>query len=215
MKRFLSESLEEYEESEFRDLDLPQRRIVCNRFYECRFHNCNFNEVTFENCRFVDCEFSVCNLSLVGFRKNCGFVDTRFTGSKMVGINWNEVSWPDIQLASPLQFDECDISSSTFMGLSLREMVVTRCRARDVDFREAVLSHADFTYTDLMKSLFNGTDLTEADFVNATNYSIDVAFNGVFFQCLMVVEPVAHRCEIEVPEAREGKNYVEESGNEE
>ncbi|MEE8398304.1 MAG: pentapeptide repeat-containing protein [Desulfobacterales bacterium] len=177
MKRFLSDALEEYEERDFKDLDLSHRSMTSNRFYECDFHNCNLSEANLKDCRFVECRFSVCNLSLVKFREDCSFVDTVFESSKMVGIDWTAVSWPAVKLASPIQFRECDISMSLFTGLSLKEIAITKCRARDVDFEEADLTQADFAGTDLLKSRFIHTNLTEANFTHADSYSIDITVN--------------------------------------
>lgn len=179
MKRFLSKILEEYEEEDFEDLNLSRQAIISNRFYECTFKNCDFSEAVFQECRFVDCKFSICNLSLIAFKEDCSFINTSFLRCKMIGIIWPNVSWPNIQPSSPLLFNDCDISLSSFQGLNLREIAITKCRAIDVDFRDAVLAESDFADTDLMKSLFNHTDLTSANFVDATNYSIDVTSNKV------------------------------------
>ena len=179
MKRLLSKILEEYEEEDFEDLKLSHQTVLSNRFYECTFTNCDFSEAAFQECRFVDCKFSICNLSMIAFNSDCTFVDTAFVGSKMIGINWPNVSWPNIQPSSPLLFEDCDISMSSFQGLDLKEMQITKCRARDVDFEDAVLAESDFAGTDLMKSLFNHTDLTKTNFVTAANYSIDITSNNV------------------------------------
>lgn len=179
LKRFLSETLEEYEEEDFADLDLSRQTVMSNRFYECSFKNCDLSEAVLQECRFVDCTFSICNLSMIAFKNDCTFLDTSFLGSKMIGINWPNVSWPNVQPSSPLMFDDCDISFSSFGGLTLKEIAITKCRARDVDFQDAIMAESDFADTDLMRSLFNHTDLTEANFVTATNYSIDVRSNRV------------------------------------
>jgi len=48
-----------------------------------------------------------------------------------------------------------------------------------VDFREARLRAADLTFSDFSSALFGRTDLSEADFSEATNYDIDVLNNVV------------------------------------
>ncbi|WP_420844648.1 pentapeptide repeat-containing protein [Legionella cardiaca] len=53
------------------------------------------------------------------------------------------------------------------------------CKAHDIDFREANLNHASFVGTDLQNSLFMHTNLKQADFTNAINYSIDIHCNTV------------------------------------
>ena len=59
------------------------------------------------------------------------------------------------------------------------EVVIVECKAHDVDFREARLAEASFTYTDFAHSLFHNTDLSGADFTEATNYSIDIQANQI------------------------------------
>ena len=63
------------------------------------------------------------------------------------------------------------------MGLSLEELVLDHCRVREVDFREANLSRARCTGSEFGLSLFNRTNLTGADFSDATDFDIDVLHN--------------------------------------
>jgi uncharacterized protein YjbI with pentapeptide repeats len=49
---------------------------------------------------------------------------------------------------------------------------MVECVAKGVDFADADLSQADCGHTDFGESRFLHTDLTEADFVGATNYAI-------------------------------------------
>jgi len=53
------------------------------------------------------------------------------------------------------------------------------CIAHDVDFREAVLSRANFKLTDFEKSQFVHTKLCAADFTEAHSYSIDPTQNDI------------------------------------
>jgi uncharacterized protein YjbI with pentapeptide repeats len=168
----------EYEEQTFLNLCLNQNEIRSKRFYECDFIDCDLSEAIFSNCRFIECKFAECNLSLVKL-KNSSFVNTYFENSKVIGVNWLEASWPTVELFCPIEFFRCDLSHSTFFGLSLREIRLTECLAKDVDFREADLTEADLTHTDFTGSLFMETNLTRADFSDAINYHIDVGFNKV------------------------------------
>lgn len=168
----------EYEEQTFLNLCLSQNEIHSKKFYECDFIDCDLSEAVFNNCRFIECKFAECNLSLVR-PKNSSFVTTYFENSKVIGINWMEASWPTVELLCPIEFFRCDLSHSTFFGLSLREIRLTECLAKEVDFREADLTEADLTQTDFTGSLFMQTNLTRADFSNAINYQIDVVFNQV------------------------------------
>ncbi len=89
-----------------------------------------------------------------------------------VGLDRHETG-----LLNSVNFVDCDLSYSVFIGLTLRKMIVTKCVAKDVDFAEADLTQADFTYTDLAESQFLHTNLTEADFTHARNYWIDAGLN--------------------------------------
>jgi fluoroquinolone resistance protein len=82
-------------------------------------------------------------------------------------------------LFSPVKFFKCIINDSSFFGLSLDEIVIEACKAYDVDFREGSFSKANFTFTDFTNSLFNGTNLSGADFTEAVNYRIDINYNVI------------------------------------
>jgi uncharacterized protein YjbI with pentapeptide repeats len=56
-------------------------------------------------------------------------------------------------------------------------MQIRNCVAIEVDFRDADLSKADFTGSDLSNSIFISTNLREADLSQARNYSIDPGKN--------------------------------------
>ncbi len=51
--------------------------------------------------------------------------------------------------------------------------------AHHVDFREGDFSNANFTYTDFTGCLFGNTNLTGADFSDATGYDIDIYQNVI------------------------------------
>jgi uncharacterized protein YjbI with pentapeptide repeats len=97
--------------------------------------------------------------------------------SKIIGVDWTHADWSSTKLGDPIGFYKCDLSHSTFIGLSLKNIQINDCVAKNVDFREADLSEANFSDTDLSESLFNGTNLTEADLSQARNYDIDPGQN--------------------------------------
>lgn len=167
----------EYEDREFKDLTVQGEEIGFKEFRQCAFAGCTFRETVFRGCKFHSCVFSQCDLSLVRVR-DCAFTNARFEDSKVVGINWAEADWPrGKSLLASIDFFDCAISYSTFIGLSLRRINIARCVAKDVDFAEADLTRADCTYTDFSNSRFLNTNLTEADFTGATNYSINANLN--------------------------------------
>ncbi len=165
-------------EQTFNDIPLDGERLTESEFYDCTFTDCSFAEATLKRCRFVHCTFRDCDLSLVRLA-DCVIAETTFEACRLVGIDWTQVSWSAMRLGEPLRFVDCDLNHSTFIGLALRGLVLKDCRAVDVDFREADLTRADFTGTDLNESLFLHTDLTRADLSAARNYQISPTQNTV------------------------------------
>ena len=165
-----------YSEQVFEDAHLLQPQLVSSEFIDCTFIRCTFPESVFDNCRFVNCTFKHCDLSLVQV-PNSVFSATKMEESKIIGVDWTLADWSSTKLADPISFLKCDISHSTFIGLSLKNIQIQDCIAKDVDFREADLTEAVFTGTDFSESLFNQTNLTEADLSRSRNYHIDPGQN--------------------------------------
>ena len=145
-------------------------------FEECEFRECNFTEALFRRCRFIDCTFTRCNLSLLKVAQS-GFTGVSFDECKLVGVDWTRAAWPRLVFSSSLAFSHCILNDSSFFGLELDEIVLEACKAHDVDFREGSFCRARFVDTDLTHSLFGKTNLTQADFTDASHYDIDI-FNN-------------------------------------
>lgn len=145
-------------------------------FNSCTFTKCSFHETAFTDCSFHNCTFTKCELSLVKV-KGCIFTDTRFEGSQLVGVNWTDSHWAKNQFLKPVDFIDCVINYSTFIELNLKKIQMVGCTARDVDFGDADLTQANCRGTDFSNSRFWHTNLTEADFTGALNYSIAVNSN--------------------------------------
>lgn len=170
--------LDLYSNQTFKQIVLEDHQINQIEFHNCQFKHCKFLGVTFSKVKFLDCDFESCDLSLSKF-PGCKFSEVSFKQSKLAAINWTELCWPLVKLASPLYFYESNISHSNFFGLQLADLIIEGCKAHDVDFREADLNHASFVGTDLQNSLFMHTNLKHADFTNAINYSIDSQCNTI------------------------------------
>jgi fluoroquinolone resistance protein len=167
----------EYTSEEFKKVAQKNDLISLKEFGACTFIKCAFNETVFQNCSFHDCVFKGCDLSLVRL-KGCSFTNTRFEDSQLIGVNWTETAWATSKVAlTPVNFLGCIINYSTFMGLNLKKVILSKCTARDVSFEEANLTQANCKFTDFMNSRFMRTNLTEADFTGATNYSIAPGLN--------------------------------------
>ncbi len=166
----------EYRDQTFKRVSYPGKPINGATFENCLFVACTFTETAFNNCKFRDCEFKECDLRLAQVRGS-QFVSTRFEQSNVTGINWTTTAWPKGGMFNPVVFTNCDLSFSVFTALDLRRMQIVRCVAKGADFAEADLTAADCTYTDFAESRFLHTNLTEADFSQATNYTIVARLN--------------------------------------
>ena len=169
---------DEYVGERFEQISLAEEEIDSKEFEGCTFRGCSFNGSFFRDCKFLSCKFEDCELNLVRVYQS-SFAAVSFVRCKVLGINWTDAYWSKKGLLNSLNFAECALNHSTFMGLDLKKMKLTSSTARDVDFTEANLTDADFSGTDFSQSRFNHTNLTRADFRGATNYAISAQFNTV------------------------------------
>ena len=166
----------QYIEDSFQNLQEMDREIRETVFTDCEFSSCSFTSAILRNCRFINCTFQECDLSLVQIPGSV-FSGTSFNKTRLLGVDWTLADWSGVGLGRLDGFDDCMISHSTLIGLSLPGIRITRCIAHGVDFREGNFSNADFSGTDLMESLFGNTDLSGADLSKANNYDIDPGSN--------------------------------------
>lgn len=168
----------EFIAQKFKGMTVQNDHLDKKVFSSCTFLNCTFRETVFSHCEFDSCTFRNCDFSLATLR-DCSFKKTVFEQSQLIGVNWMDTNLAQRKyvFAEPVGFSECVLNHSTFMGLNLKKVALTKCIARGVSFEEADLSHADCTFTDFADSRFLHTNLTEADFTGATNYSIVASAN--------------------------------------
>lgn len=174
----INDNKKSYLNASFKEINFCNQKIEKVEFDNCTFIGCNFSDSEFIKCKFLDCTFKECNLSLIKVNQS-KFFDVLFEDSKLVGINWTMAAWPSINLSNTLKFHRCNINDSSFLDLFLKEIVILESKAHDVDFRGADCSQADFSYTAFNGSLFVNTNLTEANFEGAENYSINVFTNVI------------------------------------
>jgi fluoroquinolone resistance protein len=172
------EEKQEYISEALSDLNWAGCDIQNKTFDDCTFQSCDFSEATLSKCKFIDCHFIECNISLINIRHS-KFSDVFFDACKLVGVDWTKAQWSNLAVFSPIKFQKCILNDSSFHGLDLKEMHMEECKAHDVDFREANFSDANFSYTDFSFSLFNKTNLSGANFAEATHFSIDIYSNTI------------------------------------
>ncbi len=167
-----------YNDEKFNELDLPQILLEEVTFSHCQFSHCHFNEAKWLQCKFNECEFTHCDLNMAHIAGTL-FSDVVFSDSKLMGINWTTARWPQIKLITSIGFYRCNINHSSFFELSLIEIIIESCKAQNVDFRGADLSHGKLTGTDFEKTLFQHTKLKSADLTDSINYNIDPMQNEI------------------------------------
>lgn len=169
---------QQYFEASFEKLEMPDANCNDIEFEECRFLDCNFSGARFRNCKFINCDFVRCNLSLVELA-NARLFGVSFRETKLVGVDWSRASWPTFHVDFELRFEHCILNDSSFLGLTLNELVLNDCKLHDADFREGSFAGSTMTGCDFTHSLFMKTNLRDVDFSDSTGYAIDVLNNEV------------------------------------
>lgn len=166
----------EFFEQAFNNLRYQGGTIYEVEFIDCTFTKCTFAETAITGCAFNNCTFSECDLKLVEL-KGTSFTAAKFEGCNLIGINWALAAWDKAGFLRTIDFINCTLNYSAFVGLTLKEIIIRDCSAKEVDFAEVDLTKTDCRRTDFSKARFLHTNLTEADFSGASNYSIDVKLN--------------------------------------
>ena len=148
------------------------------KFDRCSFSHCTFAESTFDGCTFRDCTFTDCACRLLHVPKS-RFVNVKFEKCDLSYVNWAEGVWPKAAGSRALAFISTNVSHSTFTGLSLKKLELTKCTAHNVDFAETDLTQSQCVETDFTDSRFHNTNLTEVDFSRAVGYAISPLTNKI------------------------------------
>jgi fluoroquinolone resistance protein len=167
------ESNSEYADREFDRIDLKQSLISHTEFQSCNFNRCDLSQSVISECRFDDCTFQSCDFSLIKLNGSY-FRNSIFIGSKLVGIDWTELS-----KTFSTDFKDCVMNFSNFSMMNLKKTKIVNCIAHEVSFADSNMTECDCKMTDFAGSIFSKTNLTRADFSNARNYAIDVRNNDV------------------------------------
>jgi fluoroquinolone resistance protein len=172
------QSKTEFSGETFERLNLVDTDVSGRRFYDCHFAHCNFSAAKLIDCLFDGCSFTECNLSNAVVKRSA-FREVLFKSCKLVGIDWPSAKWPSVALSGLIEFDECILNGSSFFGLTLQELKMEACQVHEVDFTETDCVDASFIQSNFESSTFHQTNLTRADFTDATNYQIDVFTNRI------------------------------------
>lgn len=171
-------SQNDYYDQQFANSTATAQRFSEIEFEQCQFIDCDLRQSQFSSCRFIDCEFINCNLSDLNWHYS-SLEEVSFKGCRLNSIVWGQVNWPLLALTASVSFQDCQLSHSSFFELVLKGLTMVDCFAKDVDFRHANLAASDFSGTDFRDSLFHQTNLSHANFVGATQFTIDIKNNDV------------------------------------
>ncbi len=162
---------ESYFRESFSGLNLADETVKEIMFEQCTFENCSFVTCTFERCRFLTCKLTGCILSAIT-PTNTRFEDVTFISCKAIGVNWTRA-----METRKLRFKDSQVNYSNFRFTKLPDLSMINCEAKESDFIEADLKGAVMKKTDFQNTRFFHSNLAEADFREAVNYSIDPAQN--------------------------------------
>jgi fluoroquinolone resistance protein len=174
-----------YYQEQFSRLASSDETITSVEFEECEFTGCSFIGCKFVKCKFVNCKFDDCVLSAV-VPMDCRFIDVKFRKCKVIGIDWTKT-----QKIREFDFEKCQVNYSNFRFLKIPRTRIVDCEAKEADFTETDLQNGDFQNTDFEKSRFFKTNLSNANFKKAINYSIDVTNNVVKKACFSLPEAMS------------------------
>lgn len=156
-----------HDDHSFSNIKLEAKtKIIEAEFTGCEFTSCKFSEVSFFDCHFEDCIFDNCNMGSISV-KHTSFQNVMFKDTKLTGIQWAEASNP-----LDVNFNRCLMNYSSFIGVNLRNTHLLDCELKDTDFAEANLSKSNCRLSDFSGARFVNTNLVQADFTDARNYSI-------------------------------------------
>lgn len=162
-----------FEGQTFTGLQIAAASLEERELVNCTFANCSLQESKWAGTRLEDCTFKGCDLTRADF-KRCSMRDVHFVGSKVMGVDFSKVS-----THPQFSFEECHLRYALFEALSLKQLKVIRCTAREVNWLRVDLTDADFTGSDLNGSTIRGCTLTRTNFLNATGVFIDPAQNKI------------------------------------
>lgn len=143
-------------------------------YENCSFINCNFSNADLSEINFLECEFLNCNLSLTGIPQT-SFRDVIFKNCKIVGLHFEESN----SLLMSFTFEGCTIELCSFNKLKLKKTVFRNARITEADFTETDLSYSKFISCDLQRTIFFQSNLEGVDFRTSFNYIIDPEQNRI------------------------------------
>jgi len=159
----------------FTNKDFENRDPGPGEYELCEFRGVDLSGKNMAGMRFIDCVFTGCDLSRATFSKKTEWRDTRFSGSKLMGIHFEDCN--DFLFSA--SFENCNLQYSSFYGMKLKNILFRKCGLRETDFTLADLTGAVIGDCDLALARFENTILEKTDLRHSYNFSIDPERNRI------------------------------------
>ena len=163
-----------HEDKTFKNVVYSEKETRDRVFENCRFEHCDFSNGVFTLSQFIDCVFSNCNLTMAKLN-NCQMNNITFKDCKLLGVIFSDCA----DLLFAVKFEGCVLDYCSFVRKKMPKTHFIDSSIKNVDFSECELTKAIFKNADLSNSVFNRTILKEADFLAASNYTIDPTINTI------------------------------------
>ncbi len=164
--------MDEFEDCEYKGLKGPLKQ---GRYQNCIFENCQFTQNGFSGSSFQDCRFKGSLLNLVDLT-SVRLKDVKFSESKLMGLSF---SLCDTLLFSPV-FTHCKLFRCIFTQIKPKVgLKFDDCNIEECDFSEAKIKGSSFTRCRLPLTRFHHTDLSQSDFTESVDFTIDVTTNKI------------------------------------
>lgn len=133
------------------ELNLTGRVADVVVFDQCRFQGADLSGTVLERARFTHCHIDRSNFANVRAEKSA-LQCARFTASRLTGLHWPDGTLRDVVISG------CRADLAAFRFTTFRRVVFEDCN----------LAGADFSHADLSGTRFLDCDLTGAQFSQAT-----------------------------------------------
>lgn len=161
-----------YENQTFIHENFENKNLSDDVFSECKFENCSFQKSIFKNSKLSDCSFKNSYIHLIEL-EGSHFQNVVFEECKVVA---GEFFKCDKKFFS-IFFKKSILMGCNFSDLKMKSAEFTDCKIKDCYFNNTFLIKSNFQYSDLQGTIFHHCDLSEADFRNSKNYSINPQSN--------------------------------------
>jgi fluoroquinolone resistance protein len=143
----------------------------------------------YEDCTFNHCDFSGMDLSYFVFSR-CTFSGCNLSMVKLTKTAFQEVVFKDCKMLGvhfdtcnpfglSFRFENCILNHSSFYQMKIKKTVFNNTQLHEADFTDCDLSHTVFSNCDFSGAIFDNTIMERADFRSSFNYALDPEKNKI------------------------------------